>query len=123
MEFYHVNHNVLDIEKTIAFYQDYFGLKIVKEFDEPDQRLVFLGDGKNSFLMELTYLKGRKEPYDVGETPFHLAFYSDTYKSDYERHKAEGLIVDEVKAMRLHFIKDPDGYLLEILDSDRSNLG
>ena len=123
MEFYHVNHNVLDIDRTIAFYQDYFGLQIVKQFDEPEQKLVFLGDGKSNFLMELTYLKGRKEPYDVGETPFHVAFYSDNYKNDYQRHKDEGLIIDEVKAMRLHFIKDPDGYLLEILDSDRSNLG
>lgn len=123
MRFYHANHNVVDLEGVIGFYEEYFGLKVDRRFDESDQTLVFLVDGSNNFCLELTKLKGREKPYDVGETPFHLAFYCDNYAEVYARHKAENRVVESVDAMRLHFIKDPEGYLIEILDSDRSNLG
>ena len=96
------------------------------------QVLVYLGDGKTDFTLELTWLKDRKEPYDLGEGEFHPVSYThlDVYKrqefhlcmrvdGDYEEvrayHRQKGWICYENKEMGLYFIADPDGYWIEIL--------
>ena len=74
--FNHFNFNVLDLEKSLAFYKEALGLMPVREKEASDGsfKLVYLGDGKSDFTLELTYLADRKEPYDLGECEFHLAF-------------------------------------------------
>ena len=44
--------------------------------DNDDFTLVFLGDGSGNFSLELTYIKNRTAPYDLGEGEYHLAFVS-----------------------------------------------
>lgn len=77
--------------------------------------LVYLGDGRTAHLLELTWLKDRKEPYNLGENEFHLAFHVDDYEAAHAKHAQMGCICYENPGMGIYFIADPDGYWLEIV--------
>lgn len=115
--FAHNNFNVLDLEKSLKFYEDALGLKEVRRKEAADGSfiLVYLGDGKTPHQLELTWLRDRKEPYNLGENEFHLAFVTDDYEAAHDKHKAMGCIVYENPAMGIYFIADPDNYWLEII--------
>lgn len=117
IEFAHFNFNVLDLEKSLKFYKDALGLEPVREKEASDGsfKLVYLGDKRTSFQLELTWLRDRKEPYNLGDEEFHLAFVTDEYNAFYERHKEMGCIVFENPSMGIYFITDPDGYWIEII--------
>lgn len=116
-KFNHFNFNVLDLERSIKFYDEALGLKPVREKTAADGsfKLVFLGDGESDFSLELTYLVGRTEPYDLGEGEFHLAFAADDIDAAHEKHAAMGCICHENPSMNVYFIEDPDGYWIEIV--------
>ena len=117
-KFYHFNFNVLDLEKSLDFYTKALSLKPVREKEAADGsfRLVFLGDAADSpFELELTWLRDRTEPYNLGECEFHLAFRTDEYDALYAKHKEMGCICYENPAMGIYFITDPDGYWIEIV--------
>ena len=115
--FNHFNFNVLDLERSLAFYRDALGLVPVskKEADDGSFTLVYLGDGVSSFTLELTWLKDRTEPYGLGEGEFHLAFTVPDLDAAHRKHQAMGCICFENPAMGIYFIEDPDGYWLEIV--------
>ena len=114
----HFNFNVLDLDRSLAFYKQALDLTPVREKEAEDQsfKLVYLADAANSlFQLELTWLRDRKEPYNLGECEFHLAFTADDFQATYEKHKAMGCICFENPAMGIYFISDPDGYWIEIV--------
>lgn len=115
--FNHYNFNVLDLEKSMKFYEDALGLKEVRRKTASDGSyiLVYLGDGATDFSLELTWLRDRKEPYQLGENEFHLAFATDDYEAAHEKHKQMGCICYENPEMGIYFINDPDNYWLEII--------
>lgn len=115
--FNHNNINVLDLEKSVNFYEEALGLKEVRRKASQDGSfiLIYMGDGKTTHSLELTWLRDRKEPYNLGENEFHLAFTVDDYEAAYEKHKAMGCICYENPGMGIYFISDPDGYWLEII--------
>jgi len=115
--FYHFNFNVLDLERSIAFYKEALGLEIVrtKEADDGSYTLVFLGEKHTSFQLELTHIKGRTKPYNLGECEFHLAFRTDEFDALHEKHKAMGIVCFENPKVGVYFICDPDGYWVEIV--------
>ena len=115
--FNHYNYNVLDLEKSMAFYAAALGLKEVRRKEAPDGswKLVYLGDGKSDFTLELTWLKERKEPYNLGENEFHLAFQAEDFDAAHAKHKEMGCICYENPSMGIYFITDPDGYWIEIV--------
>lgn len=118
LRFNHFNFNVLDLDRSLAFYKQALGLTPVREKEAADQsfKLVYLADAANSlFQLELTWLRDRKEPYNLGECEFHLAFTADDFQATYEKHKAMGCICCENPAMGIYFISDPDGYWIEIV--------
>ena len=121
LKFDHFNFNVLDLTKSLEFYKEALGLTPVKEFSAPDGsfKLVYLGDKITDFCLELTYMKDRKEPYDIGESEFHLAFVTDDYQGFYAKHKSMGIICYENAQMGIYFIQDPDGYWLEIVPAKK----
>ena len=69
IKFNHFNFNVLDLNKSLAFYKEALGLEPVREKDASDGsfKLVYLGDGVSDFTLELTWLKDRTEPYNLGD--------------------------------------------------------
>lgn len=115
--FDHNNINVLDLEKSIAFYKEALGFEVVRTMESSDGSFIlkFLGDGSTSHNLELTWLKDRTEAYNLGENEFHLAVRVDDFDAAYEHHKKLGCICYENKEMGLYFIADPDGYWTEIL--------
>lgn len=116
-QFNHFNFNVLDLERSLKFYEEALGLKPVREKEAADGsfKLVFVGDGVSGFSLELTWLKDRDKPYDLGEGEFHLAFTADDIEAAHAKHEAMGCICFENTAMGVYFIEDPDGYWIEII--------
>lgn len=62
----HTNFNVMDLEKSVSFYEKALGLKVMRRHEAQDGSfmLVFMGDGITDHQVELTWLRDRKEPYD-----------------------------------------------------------
>ena len=116
-EFNHFNFNVLDMERSLSFYAEALGLSPVREKKAADGsfRLVYLGDGRTGFSLELTELADRSTPYDLGECEFHLAFVTDDFEAAHRKHSEMGCICFENPKMGIYFIEDPDGYWLEIV--------
>ena len=117
----HNNINVLDLEKSIAFYKEALGMEI-KRVHEPEDgsfRLVYLEASEGSHQLELTWLRDRTEPYNLGENEFHLAFETDDFEEAHEKHRDMGCICFENPQMGIYFISNPDGYWLEVLPSKR----
>ena len=120
--FYHFNFNVLDLERSLAFYREALSLSPVREKEAGDGsfKLVFLGDEAGSpFQLELTWLRDRKEPYNLGECEFHLALKAEDYEAAHQKHAGMGCICFENPAMGVYFISDPDGYWIEIVPEDK----
>ena len=115
--FNHYNYNVLDLQKSIKFYEEALGLKEVrrKEAQDGSYILVYLGDGKTDFTLELTWLRDRKEAYNLGENEFHLAFVTQDFEAAHQKHKEMGCICFENPSMGIYFINEPDNYWLEIV--------
>lgn len=115
--FNHNNFNVLDLQKSIAFYEEALGLKVVRKYEAPDGSfiLVYLGDGVTQHQLELTWLRDRKGPYNLGENEFHLAMAVDDMEAAHAKHEKMGCICFENKAMGIYFIHDPDNYWVEII--------
>ena len=81
--------------------------------------MVYLGDGETDFQLELTWLRDRTEPYNLGECEFHLALNTDNYEETFKKHQDMGVVVFVNESMGIYFITDPDGYWIEILPRDR----
>ncbi|RKJ32391.1 lactoylglutathione lyase [bacterium 1XD42-8] len=115
--FNHFNFNVKNLEESIRFYNEALGLKEMKRKEAKDGSyiLVFLGDGKTNFSLELTWLKEHPGAYDLGELEYHLAMETDDYESSYKKHQNMGCVCYTNDAMGIYFIHDPDGYWIEIV--------
>ena len=81
----------------------------------PEESLLYLGDGKTDFRLELTWLRDHPQKYDLGECEFHLALRADDYEAAHQRHAEMGCICFENPEMGIYFITDPDGYWIEII--------
>jgi len=119
--FAHNNINVFDLEKSLAFYKEALGLGEVRRIEPEDGSfiLVFLSDGRTAHRLELTWLRNRKDKYNLGDNEIHLAFRTDDYDGAYQSHKAMGVVCYENPKMGIYFIEDPDGYWIEILPPGR----
>ena len=119
--FAHNEIHVLDLTRSLKFYQEALGLEEVRRREAKDGSftLVFLSDGTSEHRLELTWMKDRDKPYDLGENEMHLAFRVDNFEAAHAWHKEMGCICYENVDMGIYFIEDPDGYWLEILPTRR----
>lgn len=116
--FDHFNINVLDLQRSIAFYEKALGLKEHHRKDASDGSftLVYMADDQENFLLELTWLRDRKEAYELGDNESHLCFrVAGDYDAVRAYHKEMGCVCFENEAMGLYFINDPDDYWIEVL--------
>ncbi len=113
----HENYNVFDLEKSLRFYEQALGLTEKRRIDAKDGSftIVYVGNDATDFLLELTWLKDRDKPYDLGDNEFHLAFRTDRFEEARALHKEMGCICYENEKMGIYFIEDPDGYWLEVV--------
>lgn len=113
----HENYNVQHLDKSLAFYKEALGMTERRRITAPDGSfiIVYVGNDQSDFELELTWLRDHKEPYNLGECEFHLAFRADDFNAAHAKHEKMGCICFENPAMGIYFIQDPDGYWLEIL--------
>lgn len=114
--FYHNNINVLDLKKSIDFYQKALGLTVTREVTAEDGsfKLAFLGDETTPHLLELTWLRDMDRPYELGDNESHLAMHTDDMDAALALHKEMNCVCFENPEMGIYFINDPDGYWIEI---------
>lgn len=120
--FDHNNFNVLDLKKSIAFYEEALGLHETGRIDGPDGAfiIVYMGDGESKHRLEMTWLRDRKEPYNLGDNEFHLAFTTPDMEAAHALHAKMGCICYENPEMGIYFITDPDNYWLEIVPEQKA---
>lgn len=114
---------VLDEARSLAFYDQAFGLKVAERLDFATFTLVYLSNSESTFEIELTINKDRTEPYNLGDGYGHLAVSVSDVDAAHARMTAAGLsprkLVDFAPAgttiARFFFIADPDGYQIEVL--------
>lgn len=98
--FAHNNFNVIDLEKSLKFYEEALGLKEVRRKEAADGSfiLVYLGDGETPHQLELTWLRDwEKDSYNLGDNEFHLAFEVDDMEAAHKKHEEMGI----ASAMRI----------------------
>ncbi len=113
----HTEIHVLDLDRSLAFYEEALGLTVQREVAPEDGswKIVFLGNREAGHQLELTWNDGRTEPYDMGTRDIHLAFETPDIEAAHELHERMGCIVHENPKMGIYFIADPDGFWLEIV--------
>ena len=117
--FDHNNYNVLDLAKSIAFYEEALGLRETGRIEGPDGAflIVYMGDGASKQRLELTWLRDHAAtPYELGENESHLCVrVAGDYEAVRAYHKELGCVCFENHEMGLYFINDPDDYWIEVL--------
>nr|TKW24929.1 hypothetical protein SEVIR_3G082800v2 [Setaria viridis] len=121
----HVVYRVGDLDKTIKFYTECLGMKLLRKRDIPEERYTnaFLGYGPEDshFVVELTYNYG-VESYDIGTGFGHFGIAVEDVAKTVDLIKAKGGTVTRepgpVKGGKsvIAFIEDPDGYKFELIE-------
>ncbi len=113
---------VIDLEKSLKFYEEALGLKESKRKDFPDDEftLVFLSDESGEYEIELTYNYNPEKPYEIGNGFSHIGVSVEDLEASRERHLQMGYNVTELiglpgEAPRYYFVTDPDEYDIEVL--------
>jgi lactoylglutathione lyase len=126
MRLLHTMLRVRDLDKSIRFYTDSLGMKLLRRKDYPAGRftLAFLGYGNETeqSVIELTHNWGT-DSYTLGDAYGHIAIQCDDLYATCERIKAQGgALISEPHQMQdgpvLAFARDPDGYAIELLGPD-----
>ncbi|HXT09163.1 MAG TPA: VOC family protein [Roseiarcus sp.] len=119
----HAMIRVLDEARSLAFYEQAFGLRVADRLDFPEFTLLYLVNNESPFELELTVNKGRAEPYELGNGYGHIAFVVEDLAAEHARFEAAGLKPRKIVAFeregklvgRFFFVEDPDGYKIEVL--------
>lgn len=126
MRMLHTMLRVGNLEKSIAFYTQVLGMKVLRQHDFPDGKftLAFVGygDEKDHTVIELTYNYGVTS-YDMGKAFGHIALEVDNaYVACEKVELAGGKVVREAGPMMhgttvIAFVEDPDGYKVEFIEA------
>jgi len=126
MRVLHTMIRVSDLEKSITFYTNILGMKLLRRHEYPDGKFtlafVGFGDEKDNAVIELTYNWG-VTTYDKGNAFGHIAIeVEDVYKSCELIKSKGGKVIREAGPMQhgatvIAFIEDPDGYKIELIQA------
>ena len=124
----HTMLRVYDLEKSIDFYQNLLGMKLLNRLDFPEGKftLAFLGYGpeETHSVIELTYNYDQEKPYELGEAYGHIALGVRDIHGICAQLEAAGANIPRKPGPMKHgtteiaFIEDPDGYKVELIDLD-----
>lgn len=127
MKYLHTMLRVGDLDKSIRFYTELLGMKLLRKKDFPDGKftLAFLGYGseKENTVLELTH-NWDTDSYQLGDAYGHIAIgVEDVYATCEDICARGGKVVREPGPMMhgttvLAFVEDPDGYKIELLSAD-----
>jgi lactoylglutathione lyase len=129
MRILHTMIRVSDLEKSLEFYTDVLGMKLLRQQDYPagEFTLAFVGYGDESetAVLELTYNWGDHQ-YDLGDGYGHLAIeVDDVYQAAEKIREKGGKILREPGPMNagttiIAFVADPDGYAIELIGAKKA---
>ena len=132
MRILHTMLRVGDLERSVKFYQDVLGMRLLRSSENPEYKysLAFLGydDEDKSAVLELTYNWGVSE-YELGTAYGHIAIGVDDIYATCEAVKSAGGKVTRepgpVKGGKtvIAFMKDPDGYKIEFIENKNAKAG
>ncbi len=124
MRILHTMLRVGDLDRSIKFYTEVLGMKLLRQTDYPDGRftLAFVGYGDESehTVLELTY-NWDTDHYDLGNGFGHIAIeVDDVYQATEEIRQRGGKIIRDAGPMNagttiIAFVEDPDGYPIELI--------
>lgn len=132
MRLLHTMLRVGDLNASIEFYTQVLGMQLLRQKDYPEGRftLAFLGYGDESehTALELTH-NWDTHAYELGNGYGHIAIeVDDVYKACDDIKARGGNVVREAGPMKnsnsgtiLAFVKDPDGYMVELLSPHRGD--
>ncbi len=114
---------VLEEARSVAFYQAAMGLSIVDRFPFDGFTLIYMRDPASTFELELTVNHDRTEPYNLGDGYGHLAVVLDDLDAGRAKMETAGATPGPIRELkrdgallgRFFFVKDPDGYSIEVL--------
>ncbi|MGA0337802.1 MAG: lactoylglutathione lyase [Vulcanococcus sp.] len=125
MRLLHTMLRVGDLERSIAFYTDILGMRLLRRKDYPGGRftLAFVGYGEesDSTVLELTH-NWDTSSYDIGSGYGHIALGVDDIVGVCDQIRAKGgKVVREPGPMKngttvIAFVEDPDGYKVELIE-------
>jgi lactoylglutathione lyase len=125
MRILHTMLRVGDLGRSIAFYRDVLGMRVLRTTDRPEQKytLAFVGYGDESegAVLELTYNYG-VDRYDLGGGYGHVAIQVDDAAAACAAVKAKGgAVTREAGPVKggttvIAFVQDPDGYKIELIE-------
>ncbi|SDI40806.1 lactoylglutathione lyase [Propionivibrio dicarboxylicus] len=125
MRILHTMIRVGDLDRSIAFYTEILGMRVLRRTDYPEGRftLAFVGYGEESdgAVIELT-LNWDTPSYDLGNGFGHIALeVPDAYAACAEIKKRGGRVTREAGPMKhgttvIAFVEDPDGYKIELIE-------
>jgi lactoylglutathione lyase len=101
--------------RTLAFYEKALDLKTLRSKRTAEMEIVFIGNSESSQQVEIIHETGRTKPYEHGENSVHFALRTDDIDAAKAKHTEMGCIDHDVPAFGVYYIKDPDGYLVEIM--------
>jgi lactoylglutathione lyase len=126
MRILHTMLRVADLEKSLAFYTEVLGMKLLRRNDYPEGKftLAFVGYGDESdgAVIELTHNWG-VESYELGNAYGHIAIeVPDAYAACAAIKQRGGKVVREAGPMKhgstvIAFVDDPDGYKIELIQT------
>lgn len=132
MRILHTMLRVGDLDRSVQFYTEVLGMKLLRKSEnkEYEYTLAFIGygDESDSTVLELTYNWGVSE-YDLGSAFGHIAIEVDSVYTACDEIKARGGVVTRepgpVKggSTEIAFVKDPDGYSIELITSKHAAQG
>jgi len=122
----HTMIRVKDLDASINFYTDLLGMNLLRKTDFPSGEftLAFVGYGeeKDNTVIELTHNWGQEEPYDLGNGFGHLALGVPDVYAACDALAAAGAEIPRPAGPMKHggsviaFVKDPDGYMIELVE-------
>jgi len=128
MRILHTMLRVGDLERSVKFYTEVLGMKLLRTTDRPEQKysLAFVGydTEDKSAVLELTYNYG-VERYDLGSGYGHVALEVDDAARTCEAVRARGgKVTREAGPVKggtsvIAFVEDPDGYKIEFIERKR----
>ena len=126
MKLLHTMLRVGDMQRSVRFYTEVLGMKLLRTTDRPDQKysLAFVGydDEKRAAVLELTYNYG-VERYELGTAFGHVAIGVPDVKQSCEKVRANGgKVTREAGPVKggtsvIAFVEDPDGYKIEFIQT------
>ena len=120
----HTMLRVLDLDRSIDFYQKAFNLREKRRHDFEKFSLVYMGNDETDYEIELTLNQGTTEAYSHGNGYGHIAVCVDDLDAEHNRIKSLGFEPRDIVAFspggdllaRFFFIRDPDGYEIEVIE-------